>query len=218
MDASPSSGRRVTLICLCGPDGSGKTTLAVAIKRYLEGKGVRARISWIRGSHGIASLVARFLRLFAAFRGPCNPYYEICVPRGMRDLWIFLEVASAVPLYVARHVLPRALGLLVVGERCLLDFLVWLLITVGADVAKSPPARLVARLGLAEAHVCVTADLETLRRRRRPRDSLLEEQLAIYSALARSLGVAVVDTSGRGVSESLEEVIRILGLGPARGP
>jgi len=65
------------LICLFGSDGSGKTTLAKALARELEDHGFNVRISWMRGTHTLASPLARFLSRFTLFRESDNPYYGI---------------------------------------------------------------------------------------------------------------------------------------------
>jgi len=44
------------IICFFGPDGSGKTTLAKALARKFEDYRFNVRISWMRGTHTLASL------------------------------------------------------------------------------------------------------------------------------------------------------------------
>ena len=41
-------GSRMPLICLFGPGGSGKTTLAKVLARELEDHGFNVRVSWMR--------------------------------------------------------------------------------------------------------------------------------------------------------------------------
>ncbi|MEM3715141.1 MAG: hypothetical protein QXF82_09365, partial [Nitrososphaeria archaeon] len=71
-----------------GPDGSGKSTLARLLRSYLYSQGVYAYISWFRGTHLFASVLARFFSRFTSFRGYGNPYYRIVVPSKLRPLWV----------------------------------------------------------------------------------------------------------------------------------
>ena len=117
-------------ICLFGPDGSGKSTLANHIAGWFRGRGFCVVVVWLRGTHTLASIFARFLARFSRFRGPCNPYYWICVPRVLRWLWVWVEFFSILPIVFFRFVVPRFLGCVVVAERCLVDFLVWLMVSL----------------------------------------------------------------------------------------
>jgi len=114
--------RQKFAIYLFGPDGSGKSALAKSFRSYLFSRGVYAHISWFRGSHLLASVLAKFLSRFTPFRGYSNPYYRIAIPLKLRSLWILLEFSSLLPHYLLR----RSLSLLhlVIGDRGLLDFIV----------------------------------------------------------------------------------------------
>jgi thymidylate kinase len=61
------------LFALFGPDGSGKTTLARALVGELRRRGLKLVIAWIRGTHTLASIIARILAKFSEFRGQDNP-------------------------------------------------------------------------------------------------------------------------------------------------
>jgi len=75
------AGELVLALCLFGPDGSGKSTLANHVAGWFRGRGFCVAVVWLRGTHTLASIFARLLARFSRFRGPCNPYYWICVPR-----------------------------------------------------------------------------------------------------------------------------------------
>jgi energy-coupling factor transporter ATP-binding protein EcfA2 len=117
-------------IVLSGADGSGKTTAARLLASLLSLRGPTCT-HWLRGSHLLASLLARLLSRFGAFRGGCNPYYGICVPRRLRSVWVLVESWSFVPHLLMRFLLRRLCSF-IVCDRGSLDFLVWLVSTLGS--------------------------------------------------------------------------------------
>ncbi|ADN49798.1 thymidylate kinase [Vulcanisaeta distributa] len=200
-------------ICLFGPDGSGKSTLARLLAQYLA-RGDYVRISWVRGSHMAASLLARFLALFPSMRGVDNPYYGISIPKNLRPLWWFLEFISVLPNWFFRFIMPSIYET-VIGERGLLDFLVWVCVTTEPGFLKTLWGR--ATLALALKHcrnVFIIADLKTLIRRkgREPTARTLPRQWVIYNALAKSLNLISVDTSSDTPIQSLIKLISELGM------
>ena len=115
-----------------GPDGSGKTTLAVLLYSVLERSGGRPVLSWMRGSHNVSSLLARLLYRLG-LGGGCNPYFKVCLPSGMFTPWLALELFSAIPVLLSRYFLPRLLGYTVVGMRAPLDLPAWIALTFNMD-------------------------------------------------------------------------------------
>lgn len=206
------------VMCFCGPDGSGKTTLARALAVYLRSRRRRLRISWLRGTHTLSSLVARFVGRFELFRGMCNPYYGICIPRELRCLWLWLELVSILPIVLIRMAVPRILGYIVVAERSLVDFLVWLILTLRwGGAVRSLVARIVLALSTSLCSYVIYVRAEErvllLRRRGSAEEFLIPVELRIYDALARALDLPCVDTTSRSVYESVAEVLRIIGDG-----
>lgn len=205
----------MVVVCLFGPDGSGKTTIARTIESVYRGRGVSIETVWMRGTHTMASIVARALGRLETLRGPCNPYYNICVPRGLRLFWRWLELFSLLPVALTRIGLPRALGRSIVAERSPPDLLVWLLLVLrDPGVLDSLVARIVFSVtrSLCDSLVYVRADLETLLSRRGGGETLSIE-LRVYDRLAEALGASVVDTSRKTVEESVREVMEVSGLG-----
>ncbi|WP_243671528.1 thymidylate kinase [Vulcanisaeta sp. JCM 16161] len=194
-------------------DGSGKSTLAQLLAQYVM-KDDYVRISWIRGSHMAASLLARFLALFPSMRGVDNPYYGISIPRNLRPLWWFLEFASVLPNWFFRFIMPSFYET-VIGERGLLDFLVWVCITTEPGFLKTLWGR--ATLALALRHcknVFIIADFKTLikRKGREQTAKALPRQWVVYNALAKSLNLACVDTSSGTPVQSLIKLIKELNI------
>ena len=198
------------LICLFGPDGSGKSTLAKALVYFLKRKELRVTISWMRGTHTLASIVARFLSKFRIFQGPCNPYYHICIPPRLKILWVWIEFYSMLPILFLRFMLPRAFGYLVVAERGLIDFLIWITMTTRQPrVLTSIIGRFTMALARKTTNIYVRADLKTLQKRRQtsPETPSLSIQLKIYDAIAKAYKIPTVDTSIISVAESIKQIL-----------
>jgi len=66
------------------------------------------------------------LSCFRAFRGECNPHYEVCIPEKLERLWIPIELLSAIPYIVLRLVIGR-LSKFTVFDRGVADFIVWII-------------------------------------------------------------------------------------------
>ncbi len=203
------------IICLFGPDGAGKSSIAETLSRVLRSQGLRVRVAWIRGTHSFLALLASLLSRLNVMRGDCNPYYRICVPGRLRGLWFFLEIVAALPVYIARYLLPERLGYVVIGDRCLVDFIAWLYLTLGR-----PRSRLLRGLVgflLAEARrsrlFYVYADIAILAQRRPCEAGFIPRFAAAYRVLARSLPVEEsVDTGRLGLDEAVAVIAhRVLG-------
>lgn len=203
------------VLCFFGADGSGKSTLARLVALHFSLKGYRVGVSWLRGTHTLASLLARFLSRFETLRGPCNPYYSICIPGKLRSLWLLLELVSVLSVVLWRFMLRRRLLDLVVAERSPVDFLVWLILTLrSTEVASSIVGRVVLALSLrvCDGLVYVRADRGVLveRRKGESEEALIPVQLAIYDGVASALGVDTVDTTSSSIRDSLRGVLRVI--------
>lgn len=204
------------MICLFGADGSGKTSIARHLAKYLRGQGMDTGIAWLRGSHTLASILAKFLSRFKVFRGLCNPYYHICIPSSMRKLWVFIEFISTLPIIILRFIAPKLLGQFVVAERCPIDFLVWLLITLrdqGVLHSFWGKATFSLALSICDKIIYVRADREVLLSRRKgfEEEYLIPVQLHIYDRLAELLDTQYIDTTNKTIAESLSEALKIIG-------
>ncbi len=201
----------MTRIVLSGADGCGKSTLSRLLASYLSGRGSTA-IHWLRGSHLVASVLARFLGRFSAFRGSCNPYYGVCVPRVLRSLWVWIEFWSVVPYVLLRFLLAK-LNRFLVCDRGVADFLVWVIVTLGyPGFLRSVLGRFLFRLAMGENVVYLYADRDVLVERADvPRDFIYRE-LAVYSVLMKYLARCWVDTGRYRPVEAAARVLRCLGV------
>jgi len=190
-------------ICLFGPDGSGKTTAAMILAAYLRRRGIRARVSWMRGTHTAASLLARLLRRLG-LKGASNPYYGIDVPPALYRLWWALEFLSALPVWIARYAIPRY----VVGDRCLVDLVVWVAATTDARFLRTVWARAAMALARRYTLVYLHAPPKVAEQRRGgPRPPNPPLMYALYEALARASGAVVMDTSAASPAAIIARVL-----------
>lgn len=198
------------VICFSGPDGSGKSTLAGLFRSYLLSYGVYTNILWFRGSHLFASLLAKFLSRFVAFKGYSNPYYGITLPPKLRSPWMLIEFSSILPHYLLRKFL--SLFHCVIGDRGLLDFMVWIIVTL--DYPKFTSSLLggfLARLAAREKNIYVRADPAVLRRRIAGiTPSFLMKEIACYNVLAKYYASSIIDTTDKTPKEALEELLKCL--------
>ena len=196
-------------IIVSGADGSGKTTVTRFLASYFSRYG-NVRVHWFRGSHLLASVLARLLQGFSSFQGSCNPYYRICVPVRLRRVWIFLEFVSVLPHLFARFLLEGVCKV-VVCDRGLLDFLVWLVATLDAPwILNTLIGKFLLSLVSRENVVYLYADVDTLARRADVSRGFVARELAVYSVLAKYFARCSIDTGRNKPVRVVAEVIRCL--------
>jgi thymidylate kinase len=203
----------MSIIYFFGPDGSGKTTIAINLAEKLRSRSLRVKLSWMRGTHTLASMLARFLSKFVTFRGSDNPYYGVSIPNRMKRLWQLIELISMLPVLLVRFMLPSLLGYTVIAERYIPDFLVWVVITTDdPSYLSSISARFLLALALrAKAKIYVKADLQKLIERRMDMGpSFIMKQLVLYEKLAEGINSLTLDTTNRSVEESTNSLLAFL--------
>ncbi|MEM1510018.1 MAG: hypothetical protein QW096_09165 [Thermofilaceae archaeon] len=201
---------RITSIYLFGPDGSGKTTLIRLFRNYMYVQGVYVYTSWFRGTHLLASLLARFLSSFRLFKGLDNPYYKISIPSQLRNLWVFIEFVSFIPHYLLRKLI--SLIVFVLGDRGTIDFIVWIMLTLNYYYfPRTLIGEFLLRLASKDKAIYVTAEPSTLLKRVIDTPTLfLLREIVYYRVLAKYYAECLVDTTLKKPSESLHELLKCL--------
>ena len=198
-------------IVLSGADGSGKSTLSRILTSVLALRGPVC-IHWFRGSHLLASVLARLLSRFGVFCGNCNPYYKVCIPGKLRRLWSHLEFWSLLPHIFVRGLFARVCRFLVC-DRGLLDFVVWVIVTLNyPGFLRSVYGRLLLGLATREGPVYLYADVNTLAKRADVSREFVARELAVYNVLARYASKCWVDTGVGSPVDSVRAVWRCLRL------
>jgi thymidylate kinase len=202
----------VVIVYFLGPDGAGKTTLANSLAQEIHNKNHKVRLSWMRGSHTVASLLAKILSRSDFFRGLDNLYYNINMPMKLKRIWQFLEFISALPVIIGRFLIMSFMGYWIIADRYTLDLVVWTCLTT-RDLAflGSPEAKvLIALAKKTTVKFYVKADPETLRNRTEELP-YPEEQICLYDALAQTVEAKMIDTTHISADRALQEVLKTLG-------
>jgi len=206
---SESAMLKMKRVVFSGVDGSGKTTisklLAFCIFRHNS-----TCVHWLRGSHLLASILASFVSHFKIFRGNCNPYYRICIPKKLRGLWVHVEFWSLLPHILVRALFKRVCHFLIC-DRGFLDFIVWVVVTLDyPGFLRGLYGGFLLRLAARERPVYLYADPDVLAKRADvPREFVVKE-LAVYNVLAKYVSSCSIDTSTRSPWETLRDVLRCL--------
>jgi hypothetical protein len=195
------------IIALFGPDGSGKTSIVRGFKGT-------HKVVAIRGTHTLASFIARLLQHFALFRGSANPYFGIRIPGKMCQLWYALEFVSVLPHIIYKFILLPKFQL-VMAERSIPDFIVWIMTTLRFrkrfSVSSLPWIFLLKLCNKQDQMIYVKASLDTLIARRTPQAELIRIQLPIYDTIAKLVGAYIIDTTHKTAQDSLNEIAQLTG-------
>jgi thymidylate kinase len=210
------------MILFFGPDGAGKTTLVRMLKRYLMRQGkCRVKVSWIRGTHTLALIIASFFSKFNTMRGEDNPYFGIKIKRRDR-IWQLMEFISLLPRILIEYYIPHKMGYIVIGERSPIDSLVWIIITTrDPRFLKTIYGKfLLSFSSSASKLIFVTAKQDTLIKRRKNEGinvTFIKTQALFYKKIYKVLReghlktkVYRLDTTDKSVHDSFAEVLSVV--------
>lgn len=201
------------LILLSGPDGSGKTTLAVALKKDLENKGYKVKITWIRGTHTIAYLMTVFLKKIFKMHGNQLFYHNVYIPRKMIKLWVLIELISVIPLIIIYYHLSRLLYV-VISERSLLDFAIWVLKGLGDEknIMRTFTYKIILILVNKYRPIYITADIRHLIMRKPSERFFIMNFYPYFQAFSKVFNLITINTSHYSIIQSINKLKQLIGF------
>ena len=211
------------VIVFFGPDAAGKSTQARLIIEYLKSHGRRTRIAWLRGTHSLAFVIAKFLTKLGYYRivkVPSGVTYRVFDPALLPKLqrfWGVIEFLSVLPWIILRVYLPRVLGYTVVAERYVVDTVVYLSYWLGHDFLRSFLAKVLLNF-IPKGSVLIHLDAETqdlLERLKRIRYDIATQdyivfQQRVYRELSKTMKATTIDTSRYNEKETFHRIINVL--------
>jgi thymidylate kinase len=204
------------LILFAGPDGAGKSTVALLLKKYLERRGYRVKVVRIRGTHTFAYVLMLFLRDVLGLKGSDIHYYRVRMSRKLIGLWIYLEFFSLIPLILWYYIFLRV-RYIIISERSILDALIWVITSFKDLSSITKPNRFKLFLLLIFRYIrCtiyITASPEVLEKRKPGEEFLVRKMWIYYDKIAKMLRLNYVDTSATHPLTILHEVLSILQRG-----
>jgi len=192
------------LILFTGPEGSGKTTLALNLRRRLESSGYKVKIVRIRGTHTLAFLIVMFLKKAFNFRGEQLHYYKVWIPRRLESFWALIEFISVIPLIVLYYHLYRV-NYVVISERSLMDLVIWVLGGLKSKnaIVRSFVFRVMLIFTLKYKPIYITACVNELIKRKPYEKDLILNLLPYYELFKRVLNLESINTSKFTIDECL---------------
>lgn len=208
-------------IIISGLDGSGKTTLANSLVKYLRSKGYETKYVWIRSPHTIAYLISRILMRLGwnlTFRNPKGMIisrFELYKGTFISKIWSVIEFLSILPLVISKVWLPYILGYTVVCDRYVIDSAVSIALTtkdmsfpdsfIGALLLKAIPEK--------NALIFLDADLPTVLKRRPDVEYSVDEiknEMKLYRSFMRKVKALTFNSATESTERIRDKVIDLL--------
>jgi thymidylate kinase len=209
------------LISIFGPDGSGKSTQARLLARYLASQGFKVKIVWIKSFHTLAYVLSRLYWKLSPRSVELNAYGHIirikplCHGKLRRLIWAWIEFISIIPRILIEVYLPSLIGEVIVTERYLIDSVVSIAYAIDDDKFDS---RLTAKMLLRfipknSILIHLDSDYETVKKRRQnltDPEEFFQFQRILYDKLSVRLGATKINTCEQDIEETAEEIRKLV--------
>src|SRR5213596_1618199 len=219
-----SSGgpRPGSIYAIVGPDGAGKTTIALDMVSRLLRRGIRTRISRMRSPRIVTLAVIGILRLARLAKtvrlgGHDDVHIDLRGHPVLLHLYAWSITFDYFLGYFGKVTVPRRfLRRAIICDRFAWDTLVDLGLTSGLDEGflEFPQGRILLDLAKKHGGVLVIASPEELLRRRPilSLDPRLPRRLRLYAELAARFGLGTVDSGNTSESLSASKAAEYLGI------
>ena len=208
-------------IAISGVDGSGKTTLANWLVKYLRFKGYKTKYVWIRAQHTLAYLISQILIHLGWYRTFRNPNgilvsrFKVHEGTFARKIWPAIEFVSVLPLIIFKIKLPLLLGYRLVLDRYLADTIVSIVLTTrNMSFADSSIGRLLLKMMSKDcAVIFLDAGLSTVLRRKPDveySNNEIKNEINLYRVLARKVKAFSLNPTTQSIEQIRKKVVDLL--------
>ncbi|MCE5257579.1 MAG: thymidylate kinase-like protein [Chloroflexi bacterium] len=195
--------KHTRFLYIAGADGTGKSTQAELLVKYLKSCGIQSRRLWLRFPFFFSVPFLAYARWrgysWHEIHGEVNHgYWDFSRSWLLRNVFPWVLLLDTLLAALVRIYIPLLFGSTFVCERFVLDIMVDLSVAMrDPDFSSRLPGRLFPGLLPAGAHIMVLdLDEETIRSRRPSLiyDHALAPRLEAFRALARHLKLPLIDT------------------------
>ena len=222
MTESENNGGPPRFICLCGVDGSGKSTFARMLEKEMVGRGYRTKYAWMRMNYMLTRPVLLYCRLTGLTRRPIVNGRKISIhefhrSRPVAKLVQYLHLLDTVIAYFFKVFIPmRLCGCYIICDRFVHDVLIdFIMESKDFDLHDKLIRKLLFSLIPKDGILLVETDLDTILERKPDvtmYDADFETRFHEYCRLGRMYDLEVVDNN-RAKDEVFADVKKRLGIG-----
>jgi thymidylate kinase len=192
------------IIVLTGIDGSGKTTIANRLLKYLRHKGKKTCYVWIKSLHSLAYIISVVFERTYLSKTLINPNgitikrFDPTALKPLHKLWPYIEFISVIPWIIFKVYLPIFFGFVVIADRYVIDTVATISIRIKEiNFFQTFLGRLLLKM-IPKGAMLVMLDIEASSVSKRRFDveytcNEIKSQTALYRKLSKMLGALVID-------------------------